>query len=280
MNVTALATPPEVFPASPASFPLPGPAGVLEVWTDVAAGEARAGTAVICHPHPLHGGTLHNKVVTTLERSLRELGLDTVRFNFRGVGASAGAFDEGIGETEDLAAVAAFAADLGPGARVLEIGSAGGRDAGLLEDAGLSVRRTDVSPGFVALMRADGQDADLLDPLTDDLDDPARPGTPYDGVWASASLLHVDRHDLPTVLARLAGATRPGGLLRLWVKEGDGAAWSRHGHVAGVRRFTFWRPEPLAEVLADAGWEVIDLRHVDSTVSAEPWLDVTARRPA
>jgi len=108
MNVTALATPPEVFPASPASFPLPGPAGVLEVWTDVAAGEARAGTAVICHPHPLHGGTLHNKVVTTLERSLRELGLDTVRFNFRGVGASAGAFDEGIGETEDLAAVAAW----------------------------------------------------------------------------------------------------------------------------------------------------------------------------
>ncbi len=196
--------------------------------------------------------------------------------------ASAAAYRDGTRAVseEDLAAVAAFAADLGPGARVLEVGSAGGRDAGLLEDAGLSVRRTDVSPGFVALMRADGQDADLLDPLTDDLDDPARPGTPYDGVWASASLLHVDRHDLPTVLARLAGATRPGGLLRLWLKEGDGAAWSRHGHVAGVRRFTFWRPEPLAEVLADAGWEVIDLRHVDSTVSAEPWLDVTARRPA
>lgn len=115
MNVTALATPPEAFPAAPASFPLPGPAGALEVWTDVAEGEARAGTAVICHPHPLHGGTLHNKVVTTLERSLRELGLDTVRFNFRGVGASAGGFDEGIGETEDLAAVAAWVRRVHPG---------------------------------------------------------------------------------------------------------------------------------------------------------------------
>ena len=51
-------------------------------------------------------------------------------------------------------------------------------------------------------------DADVLDPLTDDLDDPARPGTPYDAVWASACLLHVDRGALPVVLRRLADATR------------------------------------------------------------------------
>jgi hypothetical protein len=64
--------------------------------------------AVICHPNPVQGGTMHNKVVTMVERSLRESGLDTVRFNFRGTGASEGSYDEGNGESEDLAAVAAW----------------------------------------------------------------------------------------------------------------------------------------------------------------------------
>ena len=86
---------------------LPGPAGPLEVVVELAEPEqARAGVAVICHPHPLHGGTMHNKVVTMVDRSLRELGLNTVRFNFRGVGQSAGEHDNGRGETLDLLAVA------------------------------------------------------------------------------------------------------------------------------------------------------------------------------
>ena len=82
------------------------------------------------------------------------------------------------------------------GARVLEIGSGGGRDARLMEELGLRVRRTDITPGFVALLRAQGHDADLLDPLTDDLATPER--VPYAAVWANASLLHVARADLPT----------------------------------------------------------------------------------
>ena len=61
------------------------------------AAEARAGIAVLCHPHPLQGGTMHNKVVTMLSRSLRELGL-AIRFNFRGVGESSGEYDEGRGK--------------------------------------------------------------------------------------------------------------------------------------------------------------------------------------
>ncbi len=107
------------------------------------------------------------------------------------------------------AAIEAFARDLGPGARVLEVGSGHGRDAVALEAAGLSVRRTDITPAFVRMMRAAGHDADVVDPLTDDLTDP-QTKAPYDGVWASASLLHVRREDLPQVLANLAGATRPG----------------------------------------------------------------------
>ena len=116
MTETTLAPAPDQFPAGAASFALAGPAGKLEIMVDVpAAGQARAGVAVICHPHPLEGGTLRNKVVTMLERSLRESGLATVRFNFRGVGASEGTYDEGRGESEDLAAVVAWARRLRPG---------------------------------------------------------------------------------------------------------------------------------------------------------------------
>lgn len=192
--------------------------------------------------------------------------------------ASAAAFRDGTENEVIDAMISEFAAAVGSGGRVLEVGSAGGRDARHLETCGLSVRRTDVSPGFVELMRADGKVADVLDPLTDDLDDPERPGVPYDGVWANACLLHVERTDLPVVLRRLADATAVGGLLRFSVKEGDGAAWSTHGHVAGPRRFTFWRAEPLRAVVDGAGWEVETVRQYVGFQSDQPWLEVRARR--
>ncbi|MGH8234912.1 MAG: alpha/beta hydrolase [Rhodanobacteraceae bacterium] len=88
------------------TFALPGPTGALEVATSTPEpAVARAGTVVICHPNPQQGGTMRNKVVTMLERSLREAGLATVRFNFRGVGVSVGEFDNGDGESGDLVAV-------------------------------------------------------------------------------------------------------------------------------------------------------------------------------
>lgn len=98
--------PVDAFPDERSDIKLLGPAGALECVCDVPdADEALPATIVICHPHPQHGGTMHNKVVTILERSMRELGLRTVRFNFRGVGASEGGFDDGYGETDDLFAV-------------------------------------------------------------------------------------------------------------------------------------------------------------------------------
>ncbi|MDX1460254.1 MAG: alpha/beta family hydrolase [Xanthomonadales bacterium] len=106
MSDEAPKTNPETFARERAEFMLRGPAGLIECVSDVPdATDARPATIVICHPHPLHGGTMHNKVVTILERSMRELGLSTVRFNFRGVGASEGSFDDGYGETDDLFAV-------------------------------------------------------------------------------------------------------------------------------------------------------------------------------
>lgn len=88
-----------------------GPAGLLQVQRDQPEGSPR-GVAVIAHPHPLHGGTMDNKVVQTLARAFVQSGWTAVRFNFRGVGASEGTYDEGRGELQDLLAVVqAFAAD-------------------------------------------------------------------------------------------------------------------------------------------------------------------------
>ncbi len=173
-------------------------------------------------------------------------------------------------------AIDRFVAALPSGARVLEVGSGPGRDARALEDAGLSVRRTDITPAFVAMLRAEGCAADVVDPLSDDLADPER-DEPYDGVWAAASLLHVRREDLPQVLERLAGATGPGGVLHLAMKEGDGARFSTHGHVAAPRHFTFWREEPLREVLTGAGWDVDEVER-GVGLRGDSWLDVLARR--
>lgn len=100
------------FPTEAATLLLQGDAGALELACAVPdPALARAGVAVICHPHPLQGGggSMTNKVVTTLERSLLDLGLATVRFNFRGVGRSEGVHDDGVGETDDLIRIARWA---------------------------------------------------------------------------------------------------------------------------------------------------------------------------
>jgi hypothetical protein len=89
-----------------------GPAGQLEALCDMppeAAGLA-IGTAVICHPHPLFGGTMQNKVVQTLARAFVQAGWRAVRFNFRGVGASQGSYDQGRGEAQDALAIIAQSA--------------------------------------------------------------------------------------------------------------------------------------------------------------------------
>jgi alpha/beta superfamily hydrolase len=85
---------------------VPGPAGAIECAIDAPA-VPECGVAVICHPHPQHGGTMDNKVAQTLARAAVALGWRSVRFNFRGVGASEGVWDEGRGEVDDALAVIA-----------------------------------------------------------------------------------------------------------------------------------------------------------------------------
>ncbi|MFL2546280.1 MAG: alpha/beta hydrolase [Candidatus Rariloculaceae bacterium] len=96
-------------------FSVDGPAGNLEA-IEERQGEAEpAAVALLCHPHPLYGGTMENKVVHTLARSFLNLGCLSIRFNFRGVGESAGSYGDGVWETEDVIAVAKWIRASWPG---------------------------------------------------------------------------------------------------------------------------------------------------------------------
>jgi hypothetical protein len=108
------------------SLMLQGPAGVLEARLDFPAAGADAqradpglpaAFAVVCHPHPLFGGTLTNKVVHTLARAFTDFGMPSLRFNFRGVGMSAGTHDEGRGEVQDALAAVCYCRERWPQAR-------------------------------------------------------------------------------------------------------------------------------------------------------------------
>ena len=132
-----------------------GPAGPLQAVVEdprAAGAPAPAAFAVVCHPHPLHGGTLDNKVVTTLARTFHELAMPTIRFNFRGVGDSAGSFDDGHGETDDALAVVGHGRQRWPGAALWLAGfSFGGRvalGAASRPQAGAVARLVTIAPAF------------------------------------------------------------------------------------------------------------------------------------
>jgi alpha/beta superfamily hydrolase len=151
---------------------LEGPAGRLEALLEApAAGGAASFAALVCHPHPRFGGTMHNHATYRLAKAVRARGGDVLRFNYRGVGRSAGTFGGGDGEAEDAAAALAWLARERPGLPLLSCGFsfgawmailAGGADprvAGLLV-AGLALRGPDL-----ARFRESGRARELEKPL-------------------------------------------------------------------------------------------------------------------
>ena len=101
--------------ANTQALTLHGAAGAIEAAMDLPAnGDAHAPVAVIAHPHPLFAGTMDNKVVQTLARAFTQAGWRALRFNFRGVGDSAGVYDKGAGETEDMLQIVCQVAPEGP----------------------------------------------------------------------------------------------------------------------------------------------------------------------
>lgn len=135
------------FPASKAT--IAGSAGAIEVSSHISDVRAPVAVAVVTHPHPLYGGTMDNKVTTTLARALFDAGAATYRFNFRGVGATEGGHDDGRGETADLLSVVAHASAAHPGLSLWLSGFSFG--AAVTLAASEQVRCTEmvlVAPGF------------------------------------------------------------------------------------------------------------------------------------
>ena len=166
-----------------------GPVGQLEaLYQEVP--EAH-GLVLICHPNPVQGGTMLNKVVSTLQRTARDAGLITLRFNYRGVGASAGSHDLGSGEVDDAQAAAAWLRGEDPHLPLTLVGfSFGGFVAaalgGRLEGQGVALKQLFmIAP---AVMRLSGSEAAPLNvPLTivqPDADEVIEPQIVYD--WSAA----------------------------------------------------------------------------------------------
>lgn len=112
------------------TFTFDGPVGPLEGLYRADPGIPER-SVVVCHPHPLHGGSMHNRVVHRTAKTFRRLGFAVLRFNFRGVGCSAGAFSDGHGEAEDVRAALDWIASEGPGSRIVLCGFSFGNVIGL-----------------------------------------------------------------------------------------------------------------------------------------------------
>jgi 2-polyprenyl-3-methyl-5-hydroxy-6-metoxy-1,4-benzoquinol methylase len=156
-----------------------------------------------------------------------------------------------------------------PAGHALEIGSGPGWDADALEEAGMTVRRTDVTQAFLDFQRARGKQAHRLDVINDDL------GGPYDAVVSLHVLQHVEPDDLPAVLAKVAGALRPGGRFLVSIPLGEGIGWEVGE--SGNRYYRALRTEAeFIVALADAGlqpeWKERPIHDEESG-----WLLVLAR---
>jgi hypothetical protein len=147
-----------------------GPAGSLQALvetpvTDESEPPAPPAFAVVCHPHPLYGGTLDNKVVYTVARACEQRGAPAIRFNFRGVGASGGVYDEGRGEGDDALAIIAWGRQRWPQAPLWLAGfSFGGAVALRIAALARPERLVLVAPGITRLERADFEAARAAQP--------------------------------------------------------------------------------------------------------------------
>jgi len=168
-----------------------------------------------------------------------------------------GSWFEVVSLIDDMAAI------LRAHALVLEIGSAAGEEAKVMESRGLDVRRSDATPAFVHELRRAGHTVDQLNVITDDL------GGPWDAIFANAVFLHLERVDFARVLEKCFAATTSEGLLAFSLKEGVGAEWVTK-KLDGPRHFTYWSEPDLRAFIESSPWSLRSLRHVDGNV--DQWL--------
>lgn len=156
-------------------------------------------------------------------------------------------------------------------ARLLELGSAMGRDAAYLQDQGYVVECTDVTQGFVDMLNAKGFSARKLNAITDDF------GGPYDLILASAVLLHFTREETAQVLRKAYDALTDGGMFSFTLKQGEGEEISDE-KLGAPRYFCYWQADQIADYLQDAGFEKIDVRDGNWGSRNVQWLQIIAKK--
>jgi 2-polyprenyl-3-methyl-5-hydroxy-6-metoxy-1,4-benzoquinol methylase len=159
--------------------------------------------------------------------------------------------------------------ELQQNAKILEIGSAHGRDAIYFREMGFKIECTDAVSGFVSQLRASGFDARLFNVLSDELNEK------YDLIFANAVLLHFDRSEFILVLRKLRSALKHGGQLAFSLKQGRGEAWSRE-KIDAPRYFSYWERENLEPLLAATDFTKWTIEESHTGRAHAEWLFVTA----
>jgi len=166
-----------------------------------------------------------------------------------------------------------FLSGLPKTARILELGSAFGRDATYLQSLGYKVECTDATQAFVDLLNQKGFNARKLNAITDDL------GGPYDLVFANAVLLHFTRDEAKQVLRKVLNALNDHGTFAFTVKQGEGEKWSKPSEdKLGVPRyFCYWTEDQIREAVQEAGFTEVKTAG-DQPTSHATWVQVIAQK--
>jgi uncharacterized protein len=175
-----------------------GTAGEIELLETIPLNDRKESIAVICHPHPLYGGSLRNKVVSTLARSSHELGIPSIRFNFRGVGQTQGVYDKGIGEVQDCVSVAQYALRAYPNRDLWLMGFSFGafvaaKAASLLETALLVTVAPPVGKEYFGELPEREKPWILVQSLDDEVIDPFGVFSFYDSLAHKPNLIRFEK---------------------------------------------------------------------------------------
>jgi len=160
---------------------------------------------------------------------------------------------------------------LKPDAKILEIGSAYGRDAKIIEEKGFRVHKTDATKGFVDILKKDDPTARILNIITDDIDDT------YDLVIANAVFLHFNNDETYSATKKVYEALNPKGIFSLTLKQGEGEAWQNNKGMA-PRFFNYWSEDSIIELLTTAGFIDINAWVDSSDGSGATWIMIIAKK--
>ena len=161
--------------------------------------------------------------------------------------------------------------DLPNTARILEVGSALGRDADYIEAQGYEVDRSDATVGFVEYLKQQGHDVKVLNIIEGEIDEQ------YDLIIANAVLLHFTREETATVIKKICESLNSGGIFSFSIKHGEGEEWSE-AKLSAPRYFCYWDKDLIGEVLKHAGFGEISYVSGSADQSNAKWIHIIAKK--